>query len=454
MIRNFLPLCLTAALATTGLHAEEAAGSGQAVFTNGDRLSGTPSAMTGEGLVWTADHLLHQPSTIKLDSLLEVRLQGTAPPKQGADHQALLKLTNGDTLSGELTALTDDYVTLNTWYSGELQVKRTMAADLEIIRSERSLYSGPNALTNWSLSGEPQAWSLANGTLVSRTNGSVARKLDLPDKCRISFDLAWRASLKFRFLMFSDEGDTSSPDNCYEIMFQRQFVYMRKRWSTNNSGGTRNLGQNAHIRELANQEKVRLDIYFDRSEGTIAFYVDGRQAQVWSDEDPKVGDFGSWFHFVSEEYPLQVSNIRASAWVGDLPENDVPDEDEVPADVEGQVILLQNGDTVIGEVGAIQNGILNIKTEYGEVPVPVQRMRTLDLSSDEYEEPIRKNGDVRAWLREGGRITFRLDSFKDGKMEGFSQTFGKATFDLSAFSRVEFNIYDEEIEHLRSGPEW
>jgi hypothetical protein len=86
--------------------------------------------------------------------------------------------------------------------------------------------------------------------------------------------------------------------------------------------------------------------------------------------------------------------------------------------------------------------------------IPVDRMRTVDLSTGDYEEPIRKNGDVRAWLREGGRITFRLDSFTRDTLKGYSQTFGDAEFKLNAFSRLEFNIYDEELESMRGSSNW
>ena len=61
---------------------------------------------------------------------------------------------------------------------------------------------------------------------------------------------------------------------------------------------------------------------------------------------------------------------------------------------------------------------------------------------------------MRAWLREGGRITFRLDSFDRDTLTGYSQTFGEVEFKLNAFSRLEFNIYNEELEALRGSSNW
>jgi hypothetical protein len=63
-------------------------------------------------------------------------------------------------------------------------------------------------------------------------------------------------------------------------------------------------------------------------------------------------------------------------------------------------------------------------------------------------------GDVRAWFPEGGRITFRMDDLKDGKFTGFSQQFGTAEFDISAFERIEMNLGNLELEPQRPKLGW
>ena len=55
MIRRSLA-AIPFALLVAGLSAQEEKASGQAVFANGDRLSGTPGAMDEQGLTWSADH--------------------------------------------------------------------------------------------------------------------------------------------------------------------------------------------------------------------------------------------------------------------------------------------------------------------------------------------------------------------------------------------------------------
>ncbi len=423
-------------------------------FANEDKVSGTPEGIDEDGnLRWNAP-FLHQPIPVKPSSLLEMRLEGGLSPIDEGEHHALLLLTNGDTLRGQLNALDEEHVTLQTWYAGPLKIRRTMASDLEIQRANQTVYSGPEDFDSWVIEGEKDSWTLNGGSLSSNKGAGIAREIKTPDRCRIQFDLAWRSSLRFRVLLLSDKGSTTQPDNCYDLVCQRRFVYLRKRWVDRAAGGSKIVGQ-ANIPELAEKESVRFEFYIDRKEGTIALYVDGRQAQVWTDENPKAGSFGNWLHFISEDfYKVKVSRIRVSPWKGELPDTVELETDPEEDELEGQKIRLQNGDTVVGNVGLIKDGVLAVETPFCKMNIPVDRMRTIDLTEGDYEEPIRKKGDVRGWLREGGRITFRLDAFSKETLTGYSQTFGNVEFKLNAFSRLEFNIYDEELEALRSGGNW
>ena len=254
-------------------------------FSNRDRLSGKPGGIDGAGnLRWHAD-FLHKPIPVKPSSILEMRLEGGTQPQQEEGHHALLLLNNGDTIRGQLDALDERHVTLRTWYGGMLKVRRTMAKDLEIQRTHRTVYSGPEDFESWTVEGEKNAWRLSGGALAATKGAGIAREIQTPDRAHIQFDLAWRSSLRFRVLLLSDEGETTQPDNCYDLVCQRRFVYLRKRWVARTTGGSKIIGQ-ANIAELAAKEKVRFEFYIDRTVGTIALYIDRRPAHGWTDEDP------------------------------------------------------------------------------------------------------------------------------------------------------------------------
>ena len=62
-------------------------------------------------------------------------------------------------------------------------------------------------------------------------------------------------------------------------------------------------------------------------------------------------------------------------------------------------------------------------------------------------------GDVRAWFHEGGYVTIKMHSFDGKKIKGYSQVYGDAEFDASAFEKIEFNIWNEKINTIREGTE-
>ena len=89
-------------------------------------------------------------------------------------------------------------------------------------------------------------------------------------------------------------------------------------------------------------------------------------------------------------------------------------------------------------------------TSFGDVRVPVKRMRSVGLAK-ETDEVRMEAGDIRAWFHEGGYITIKLKSLDDKTIKGYSQVYGDAEFDINAFSRVEFNIWRRELDPARYG---
>ena len=129
-----------------------------------------------------------------------------------------------------------------------------------------------------------------------------------------------------------------------------------------------------------------------------------------------------------------------------------PEVKEKPKDKADEAgrMKLRNGDSISGEVTKIADGVMHVKTPFAEVKLPVSRVRNIMLKPASLEEPIRRNGDVRAWFPDGSSIVFRLEGTSKEAITGSSQTFGKAEFKTTAFNRLEFNIHDPKINDLRA----
>ena len=57
-------------------------------------------------------------------------------------------------------------------------------------------------------------------------------------------------------------------------------------------------------------------------------------------------------------------------------------------------------------------------------------------------------------MPDGSSLVFRLEGVGEGTLSGTSQNFGSATFKTSAFNRIEFIIYDPDLEDERVSNSW
>jgi hypothetical protein len=352
--------------------------------------------------------------------------------------------------------------------------RRAMVDRLEIQDRPDLIYSGPDGLEGWTQS-ENGTWSYEHGWLRAKGAGSLARNFDLPAKARFAFDLSWRSNPRFNFLFFSDDISKPHPENAYDLIIQGgRYVQLHKRWSKDGKSGSHTLGDFANVPELVNKERCRIEMLVDRKSGLIRMLVNGRVAKDWTDTEPDAGQHGGGMHFSTQDnVQLRVSRIEVTSWNGELegkaPEQDEAfmEEDDTPqpeaeAPVDPTRIRLRNNDQIAGELLGIENSKVKLKTSFGDVSLPVSRLRTFALHTKEqrenpeiYQMPIRRNGDVRAWFPDGSCVTFRLLDAGDGKLTGDSQTFGSATFEQKAFARIEFNLYEPDHDELRNrGDAW
>lgn len=405
---------------------------------------------------------LTEPVPLKLNRILEISL----PTKRGefkGDHIATAVLSNGDVLRGELTGVTDKEILLRTWYAGDMVLRRSMVDTLDIQDRPTILYSGPTGLDGWTLE-KKEGWAYENGVLRSKQAGSISRKLELPTKARFAFDVSWRSSPGFRFLFFCENAESKESGDCYMFRFvNSRVVELRKRVRN----GSISIGIGQPITDLMSREKARFELLVDRKTGLIQLRVNNRAVVEWTDPEPQAGHMGGGIFFDSaDSTPLRFSRIDVSSWDGVLESRADQQEDPMLDDEDGSSdkkkdepepdpkrVRLRNNDHVEGEMAGIENGKVKLKTKFGDMNLPVSRLRSFPLRTRKekedwklglYEEPKRRNGDIRAWFADGSHVTFRLDGAGDGHLKGYSQTFGDVEFDASAFCRIEFNLYPQD----------
>lgn len=436
-------------------------------FSNNDRISGSLASLTTEQLVWNSA-ILEKPTPFFLKKVIDLALTPETPEIK-AGHEASVTLTNGDVLRGQLASVAEDAVELDTWFAGRMKLNRLMISDIRISERPEFIYRGPSGLDGWTQSGDKSAWTYQNSGFRSESLGSIARDVQLPDECSIAFDAAWRGSLGLELDFFSNDLSTERPTSGYAMSFRQRSISLR---SCKNQ---RNLGNVPNAVSLQENEKARIEVRASLKTGKICVLIDGRVIEAWTDHDVVRGEAGRGIHFVSlNSSQVQISRIEVTAWDGEvgqifdpqaeaglaapgMPGEQDTDEMQQSAPVEKPKpgrMELRNGDDLAGEVVSIIDGIITVKTPFREVKLPLQVLRSVSLKPTELERCKRENGDLRGWFADGSSVVFRLDGVNDGVLTGYSQNFGTAPFKISAFSRIEFNIYDPELEEVRVANGW
>lgn len=457
------------ALAVTCFAQEEAS---VVRFSNGGQLPGELLALTGEKLSWKSQ-VLKEPAEFDLKHVIDLELPVGAPPaaRPVAAHEAILEMTNGDMIRGQLAGITDEVITLSTWYAGKIPLRRVNVKSVKIASVADTHYRGPNNMKEWTQGDGGDSWRFRGGALLTESPGGIAREIDFPDECVVAFEASWRGSFRPKIILFSNDVSTSNPQAGYEMVFHGNSVHVKKAGSNNWLGNSTNAGL------LRENEKARIEIKASLKSGKIALYVDGAIIDVWQDDAVDRANLGKGFHIVAQDNsPLRVSNIEVTGWDGYLEavpdrrlrfqgrfqggfemEGDFggggrpePPKEEIP---EGRM-MLRNGDMIEGEVLGIEGEEITLKTPFSEVKFPVARLKNIALSSAAMETPKLENGDIRATLADGSRLVFRLDGVEEETLIGFSQNFGTARFRRDAFKRLEFNLYPKNGEPIRHREDW
>lgn len=425
-------------------------------FANGEQLSGNAVALNLQTLTWQSE-LLKENANFKLDQIKDLELPSKLDLKsaQEASHEAVLQLSNGDTVKGQLTGLNDKEIHLKTWYAGNLVFRRINVKAITISRASKVIYSGPAGMDDWKLIAE-NSWEFANNEFVSKADGGIARDFNFTDEVQISYDLAWKGMLKSKVVFFASDIESTVPQSGYELTFQGSLV------------GLRRLSDNSRLRVTTSprrsqpSEKVRINLRISRNSQKIMLFMDDTLHSTWKDDDMD-DTKGKGLIFDSDtDYTLKLSNIVISEWDGYVDEEVSNDDEEFgdprfnnlhfrrvmpvepvkPKELPEGRMLLANGDTLEGQVLGVENEIIKIKTPFTEVKFPIHRIRNIALNKTaDLETPRKHKADVRALLADGSTLVFRLDDVRDGKLVGFSQNFGNAEFLQTAFKRIEFNYH-------------
>jgi len=407
-------------------------------FKNNDLLHGDLISVTPDGgLRWRhAD--AKDVITFALSNLAEIKLahRSAGPPQQT---RASIRLTNRDEITGEVVSLNKENLVLNTWYAGQMTIKRSMVECISPnLTATATIYSGPTGLDGWTQRGNQDGWKYKKGAFYSFLDSYLARDVKLPDSARIDFQAAWRRYPYFHVAFYTTTGEDFY-GNGYMIQFSGTQVYLQRGSARR---GTMNIGNPVNLESLQRKNKGTFSLLVNKPKKTFSLLIDGELVKQWTDPDEFAGQGTAvLFYGRGGENAIKISQIHVSEWDGKL-ETDAGSSTPEQEDL----VRFVNNDKVSGTLDSIAKGEITFTTSYATLKIPLERATQISLAASKAEKARRQSADVRAHFGEGGRVTVALEKLDEKGLSGSSENFGRLNFALDGFSRLQFRIYDEPEE--------
>jgi hypothetical protein len=382
-----------------------------------------------------------------------------------APFNALLRLANGDELAGTLLSLDKDKLVLETWYAGRLNLPRASVQSIRFLSEGPSLYEGPTGLDGWTLSaakdepGKPP-WKYLNGILYSANAGGIARDFSLPKRSSIDVDVAWREFLQLTITIYTTslkvyslnrmgtvnivgiggmapglDAPPAAPQEgpgFYAIQLNQNTVYLM---TVKTNGQILNTPMEV-IPGLEQKNRAHFGVRVDKEKKTISLLVDGLVFKTWTEPAEFAGQ-GTCVRFVQQGQSLMnMSNIKVSEWDGSLVP---PPTLSTNIDPKNDFVLLKNQDSLTGTLQSVREGKLSMAASFGALDVPMTRVAQIIFAPESLAKSAPQEGTVRALFADRGSLTFRVEKCDEKFMTVSNPLFGKAQFDPSAFSLIDFN---------------
>jgi len=351
-------------------------------FMDGGKLSGEFGGITEDGkhLTWKNKYAT---------APIEFGIKGVAYAKINPDEEkaaardltaeAAIQFMNGDRIVGKILSMTDDKLVLETWYGGKLEVERAMIKAVNPLSSRALvMYAGPDNLEGWVHGPNNNAWRVRAGDLEASKPGSIGLNLpDEPDRVRLKFKARWTGYTTFN-VAFCASDVSAAGGNYYKMS--------KSLWNFHNSQFSSSRGKSGY----------NYEILYDRKKKSFTLVVDGKVLKQWTEVEENLVSKknGMFFSSDNSNTSVKISEIEITHWDGKVPRSGAEEPEEDVAAVD-QVFFV-NGDRLMGKVQGLDKGMLKLKTEIGDVPVPVANVIEIAFAEDEVEQARRNLGDIRA----------------------------------------------------------
>ena len=275
-------------------------------------------------------------------------------------------------------------------------------------------------------------WVFDQGALMSTGMGSlIGREFKWPRTSNLSFDFEWKNMPAMDIILCADKVRESNAINGYKLRIIQNRVQLYRNNSADGAiFSSSSLGTVILKLPVGGQRKLNLSALIDQNKATILLLQDGRLVKRWRDPKGFAGRGGAIGFLPQSADPQKISNLRLREWNGHPPSG------SGPGDASGTQDLVQftNGDLLRGKILEIKDAKLMIKTNFGNVPLPMDKISHIVFEG----RKIQPTSSSVFYLNGVGRLTGKLIEWGEKGVRVDSQIFGEIILNPEVVSSVQF----------------
>ena len=406
-----------------------------------------------------------------------IGVKQSVPPSRETDCR--VTLVTGESLTGSLKSLNEKALIIETWFAGELSVPRGAVRLVEpALKAMPVVYEGPKQGPDGWMTGnrntgvalkpfnvaEQQVqgagpaqeralevigrrpianaqaiggkktvlWRYANKGFISMLSGPILGRKDLtlPDRCSLEFDFQYLGYFNLGINIFADQIKNEYSGNSYSLRLDQNNAYLYRI----QNGSTSNLG-NAQS-QLSGRTECRVTLLVDKPAKTIALLINDRLVNKWEDGRGAFAGKGNGVLFTSRNNSaMRISRIRIREWDGALPNGD----NDVVGNGKEDYVRFTNGDGFSGKILRIEDAKLVFKTNFGEVPVPINTVEKMAVVNP-VQEAGNAPGSVSTELVGGGSLVLEFLQWDKQMVKVRHKSMGDISMKPSVFESLKFNL--------------
>lgn len=410
-------------------------------FLDGSSLHGELRAVDPQrGVRWQHPEA-KQLIDFKPTNIESVRFHHSRSVSNNVKSSCKFRFSNGDEFFGSLLSLNEDSLALETWFGKSMKVPRSAMDSIAFVsRNFRVLYEGPNHGEGWNFGKGGPAWQYRDGALVAGGIGTVGRNFKLPGMCVFEFDLSWAGDFNLIVPIYSETIDRFDySTSSYMFHFSPYSVVMQR---VHNEMGVVNLDRAKAIPNPNKKNSYHIEFRASKEDALLALFVDGAMIGKWHDDAGFSAKGSGVVFFCQHEGPmLKISNIKLSEWDGKF-EEERPEVSKSKEDV----LHLANRDRVVGKLGTLKDGKIQIGTGDSGLEIPLPRVTQIFFGGQKTNSASRDPWEVRALFAGGEKISFKMDQWDEHQVAGMSPSLGKVSFAPKTIRQVQFNLDKTPVE--------